>query len=111
MRIGRGKIKGWVTKTVHRLFRFKRKQEETWAEFAPEPVKRPGKYGYIWFYLFCEAIAESVLRAMEWVCDERPNAVINTLKKRCQVEKYKMVAKHAEMEAQVGVAQSRMRLG
>ena len=27
-----------------------------------------------------EVIAESMLRAMGWVCDERPNSVIRTLK-------------------------------
>ena len=44
-----------------------------------------------------EVFAESLWRAMGWVCDEGPNAVINTLKQVFQMEKHEMVAVHASI--------------
>ena len=38
-----------------------------------------------------EAIAESMWRAMEWVCEGRAHAVLDTFKKCFQMEKYKVV--------------------
>ena len=48
------------------------------------------------FTFLHEVIAESMWRAMGWVCDERANAVINHLEKRLQKKKYKVVAIHAD---------------
>ena len=100
------------TKTVILLFRFKRHKDETWVAYHTtcEMAKK------IWIqmglpFLF-ERIAESMWRALEWVCYEKSNTVINSP----SVEKYEMVAlptnKNAEtrsgkphkMEAQVEMA-------
>ena len=43
------------------------------------------------FFLF-EIIAESMWRAMGWVWDQRPNAVIDSLEQVFQGKKYSMVA-------------------
>ena len=42
-----------------------------------------------------ERIAKSMWRAMGWACDEKSNAVINSLKKSLQMEKHEMVARLA----------------
>ena len=65
-----------------------------------------------------EVIAESVCRAMEWVCDEKSTAVIDILTNvlRWRSTEWWQSTQAMEMqphkvETQVGVAQSRRRLG
>ena len=57
------RMKGWETNAMRRLFRFKKK-DEMWANLCTRTSR----------------IAESMWRAMVWVCDQRPNTVIDTLK-------------------------------
>ena len=75
------RIKVWETKTELRLFRFKRQEEETWVDYN---ARTCGTARKIWIRMglpfLHEVIAGSMWRAMGWVCDERPNAVINTLR-------------------------------
>ena len=47
--------------------------------------------------LLYEVIAESMWRSMGWVCDDRPNAVVDTLKHVFKMEKYEIVAVHASI--------------
>ena len=65
------RIKGWETKTMVRLFRDKRHKEETWVADHKRICNMSRK---IWTQMglsfFHERIAESVWRAMGWVCDE-----------------------------------------
>ena len=55
--------------------------DETWAYYCTRSARVAKK---MWikmkFQFLSEVIAESMWRAVGWVCDERPNAVINTLK-------------------------------
>ena len=65
-----------------KLFRLKRQKEETWVEYQTRTSIMARK---IWVqvrlpFLFAK-IAESMWRAMEWACDEKVNAVIDSLKK------------------------------
>ena len=66
---------------MSRLFRFKKEEDGTWAKYCTSAARI---VRIIWFNMelpfLSEVIAESMWRAMGWVCDERPNAVINTLK-------------------------------
>ena len=75
------KIKRWETKVMMRLFRFKRVKDETWVEFHTRCCKDARR---IWTQMgltfLYEIIAESLWRAMGWVCDQRPNAVVGSLK-------------------------------
>ena len=65
-----------------RLFRFSRGKDQTWVEYHTRTCnldrKRWIQMGLPFLY---EIIAESMWRAMGWVCDQRPNAVIDSLKK------------------------------
>ena len=78
-----------------RLFRFKRGKDETWVEYHTRCCKAARK---IWIQLglpFPSAkIAENMWRALGWVCDQRPNAVIDFTEAGFQVEKFSMVACH-----------------
>ena len=75
------KIKGWETKMMMRLFRFKRGKDETWVESHTRCCTDARK---IWIKMglsiLHEIIAENLWRAMGWVCDQRPNAVVASLK-------------------------------
>ena len=75
------RINGWETETMLRLFRFIRKRRRKWIDYYARDCKTARK---IWVQMglpfLYEVIAESMWRAMGWVCDERPNAVINTLR-------------------------------
>ena len=76
------KLKVGKTKTMTRLFRLKRLKDETWVEYHARTCNMARK---IWVQMglpfLCEKIAESMWRATEWVCDEKVNAVIFSLKK------------------------------
>ena len=76
------RIKEWETKTMLRLFRFKKQKEKTWVDYYARTRRTARK---IWVQIrlpfLYELIAESMWRAMGWVCDERSNAVNDTLKK------------------------------
>ena len=109
--------KGWDTKAMRRLFHFKQDEDETWADHYTGTARVARK---IWTKLnqpfLSEVIAESMWRAMGWVCDQRPNAVINTLKhvlrwrsKKCwqttrALEMKKRSIQSREVEAHVGMA-------
>ena len=75
-------LKVGKTKTMTRLFRLKRRKDETWVEYHARTCNMARK---IWVQMglpfLCEKIAESMWRATEWVCDEKVNAVIFSLKK------------------------------
>ena len=61
-----------------------------------DAAKRPERHGYRWADPFLyEIIAGSMWPAMGWVCDQRPNAVIDSFKEVFQVEKFSKVACHA----------------
>ena len=64
-----------------RLFRLKRRKDETWVEYQTRTSILARK---IWMQmklpLLCEKFADSKWRAMGWVCDEKTNAVIFSLK-------------------------------
>ena len=74
---------------------FKRGKDDTWVEFHARCCTAARK---IWIQmglpLLLEIIAEGMWRAMGWVCDQRPNADIVSLKQVFQVEKFSMVACH-----------------
>ena len=53
---------------MRRVFRFKKEEDETWANYCTRTARVAKK------------IAESMWRAMGWVYNEKPNAVIHTLK-------------------------------
>ena len=67
-----GKIEGWETKTMTRLFRLKRRKDETWVEYHTRTCNMATK---IWVQMglpfLYEKIAESVWRAMEWYVMKR----------------------------------------
>ena len=69
-----------------------KRQEETWCEYQTRTSIMARK---IWvqmkFSFLYEKIAESMRRAMGWVCHEKTNTVLDTLMK-VYVEKYEMVA-------------------
>ena len=69
------RIKERETKTMLRLFRFTREKEETLVDYYARTCKTARK---IWVQMclpfLYEVIAESMWRAMGWVCYERPNA-------------------------------------
>ena len=75
------RIKRWETKLMMRLFRSKRGTDETWVEYDTRCRQAAIK---IWIQmglaLLFEIIAESMWRALGWVCDLRHNAVIVSLK-------------------------------
>ena len=64
-----------------RLFRFKRVKDETGVEYHTSCCKAARK---IWIQMALPflygMIAESMWRGVGWVCDQRPNAVIDSLK-------------------------------
>ena len=72
--------KGWETKVMTKVFRLKKQKEETWVEHQTgmsimarkvwENMKLPFLY---------ENISESMWHAMGWLCDEKTNAVIDSL--------------------------------
>ena len=63
------------------LFRFKRGKDETWFELHERCCFATRK---IWMQMglpsLYERITESMWRAMRYVCDQRPNAVIASLR-------------------------------
>ena len=73
---------------VHAVF-----ASETWVAFHIGTCAMARK---IWIKMglsfLYEISAESMWRAMGWVCDEKSNAVINSVRKVFSVEKYEMVA-------------------
>ena len=75
-------IKGWETKTMARLFRLTRPKNQSWVDYHARTFLIARK---IWVQMglpfLCEKIAESMWRAMGWVCDEKSNVVIFFLKK------------------------------
>ena len=75
------RIKRWETKKMVRLFRFRRGKDETGVEYHRSCCKAARK---IWIQMalpfLYEMIAESMWRGVGWVCDKRPNAVIDSLK-------------------------------
>ena len=72
----RDRIKRWETKAMRRVFRFKKRANYcTRAARVARKVRTMMKLPFL-----SEVIAESKWRAMGWVCDEGPNAVVNTLK-------------------------------
>ena len=75
------KIKRWETKMMMSLFRFKTGNDKTWVGFQTRSCKDARK---IWIQLglpfLYKIIAESLRRAMGWVCDQKPNAMIDSLK-------------------------------
>ena len=75
------KIKEWETKTMLRLFRFKRHKEETWVDNHKITCNMARK---IWMQMglpfLYDVIAESTWRAMRWACHERSNAAIGSPK-------------------------------
>ena len=87
---------------MSRPFRFKR-EDETWADSYARACRKAGK---IWVHVgltfLFEVIAESMWRAMGWVCDERPNAADPHIKTRFQMEKYEMVAVYASIRCERG---------
>ena len=72
--------KRWETKIMMRLFRFRRGKDETWVEYHTRCCKAARtiwiQMGLLFLY---EMMAESMWRAMGWVCDQRPNAVVASL--------------------------------
>ena len=74
------RIKRWETKIMMRLFRFRRGKDETLVDYHTRCCKAARK---IWIQmgllLLYDLIAESMWRAMGWVCDQRPNAVVASL--------------------------------
>ena len=91
----RDRINRWETKMMMRLFRFKRGTDETWVEFHIRCCKAARK---IWIQMglpfLNEFIAESMRRAVGWVCDQRPDAVVAPRETGFQVKKFSMVAYH-----------------
>ena len=73
------------TESMLRLFRFERQKEETLVDYHARACNTARK---TWVQMgvpsLYEVIAGSMWRAVGWVCDERPNAVINTLKRVCR---------------------------
>ena len=67
--------------TTSAIFRFKREKDETWADYY---ARTCSKARNIWLQMgvpsLYEVIAKIIWRAMGWVCDERPTAVIDTTK-------------------------------
>ena len=66
------RIKGWETKAMRRLFRFKKKEDETLAEYCTITARIART---IWtkmkLPILFEVTAESMLRAMGWACDPK----------------------------------------
>ena len=73
--------KRWETEILMRLFRFRRGKDETWVGYRTRCCKAARK---IWIQMglsfLYDIIAESMWRAMGWVCAQRPNAVVASLK-------------------------------
>ena len=66
---------------MRRVFRSKKEDDETWANYCTRAARVATKISTKMKLLFLPGVfAESMWRAMRWVCDERPNAVIDTLK-------------------------------
>ena len=74
------RVKGWETQLMRRVFRFK-EENEMRADYYTRTERVARK---IWTKMklpfLSEVIADSLWGAMGWVCDQWPNAVINTLK-------------------------------
>ena len=66
------RIEGWETQIVSRLFRFNRKDEETWSGYCMRTSRAARS---IWKKMKLLFIVEGMWRAMGWVCERRPNAV------------------------------------
>ena len=75
------KIKGWETKFMRRLFRFKKKEEETGVGYLMRTARAART---LWVKMklptLSEMIAENRWRVMGWACDSRQNVVLKTLK-------------------------------
>ena len=76
-----------------RHFLFK-KEDETWSDYYTRTCRIGREHGVTFV---SEVIAESMWRAMGWVCDDRPNAAVDNLKHVFQMETYEMVAVHASI--------------
>ena len=67
------------TKTMIRLFRFKRNKDETWVAYHTRTCEMAKNiWTQVGLPFLYEIIPESMWRAMEWVCDENSNTVINS---------------------------------
>ena len=103
------RIKEWEPKAMSRLYRFKEDKDEKWSDYHTKTQKKGEK---ILVPLLSEVIAESMWRAMGWVCYERPNAVINTLKqvfgwrntKRCHSTQASGMKNDHKVETQMELA-------
>ena len=90
------RTKGWKPRQMLRPFRIKRHKEGTLVDYHTRTCNVARK---IWIqmglpFLF-ERIAESTWRAMGWACNEKSNAVNNSLKKGLLIKKHEMMARPA----------------
>ena len=76
------RIRKWETKAMRRVFRFKKEEYETWANYCTRAARVAKK------------IAEGMWRAMGWVCNEKAKRGDSHLETGVQMEKHKMVAVH-----------------
>ena len=75
------RIRRWETKAMSRLFASKKEEDETRANYCTRTARVDRKIVVkMHFPFLSEVIVDSIWRLMDWACDERPNAVINTLK-------------------------------
>ena len=80
---------------MRRLRRFKKEEDETWAEYYTRTARIARK---IWtkmnLPILSEMIAESMWRVMGWACDSKSKCGYTYLEACIQVEKHEMVADH-----------------
>ena len=104
---------------MRRLFRFKEEKDGSWLDGYARTCRIARKICVKMNLPFLtQVIAESTWRAMGWVCDARPNAVITTLVLRWRSTKWWQSTKAVEMtndpynhtrwETQVELAQPRV---
>ena len=76
------RIEGWETKAMRRVLRFKKIRKMRRGQIMAQGRARIVRQCWTKMKRPClsEVMAESMWRAMGWVCDQRPNAVINLLK-------------------------------
>ena len=78
----RQKIQGWEKTIMTKLFCLKRQKEETWVDYQTRTSIVARK---IWVKMKLPSLyvknAEGMWRAMVWACNEKENAVIDSLKK------------------------------
>ena len=103
------KVRGWEPKMMRQLFWFTRKSEETIAQYCTRTARMARTILEKTKLLCLHAIvAQTMWRAMGWVCGQRPNAVLETL--RHVFLRWRGTC-WWKMETQVEMAQSRERLG